>query len=436
MKRPACLFPALLCFAALAGGEAFSAERIETLNEGETFPAEDFAAGALLREVARHQRTGDFEASWRAWMAFLAHPGRNRVDLDSFTACFLHKGCVPPGQLGALLGKSKDEVRGLASFCPHWRELREDIVGAAGDDPEVAAEVDGQLELIRSRGFWGSCAEWHSRQLAELHDRPVLRLAPSPQVLPIIFQEYSKGGVWPMAEVSFAGRTLRTLVDTGTSITSGEGADSPLASHAFDGSRLTSIVVLTSNGLQNETLIRVSSLSLGSNTFNQVLVTLAAERTNPEIGHILGMNVLLRHSAVCFDWSRAELHLGAIGPCGNGLELDRVRLTGGFVLLVEIPMQDGSTLDALLDTGAVGTYCSRTFVDRNGGDRNFSFGQHPDFEAVCREPKPLRPGATPLAPIPGQSQAIISMETLLEFDAFGWELNPLKVYLVSKAPDV
>ena len=435
MKRPACLFSTLLCFAAFAGGEAFSAERIETLDEGEAFPAEDFAAGALLREVARHQRTGDFEASWRAWMAFLTHPGRNRVDLDSFTACFLHKGCMPPGQLGALLGKSKDEVRGLASFCPHWRELREDIVGAAGDDPEAAAEVDGQLELIRSRGLWGSCAEWHSRQLAVLHDRPVPRLVPSPQVVPIVFREYSKGGVWPAVQLSLVGQTLWPVPDTGTTTTSTQGADAPLAGLSSEGSRLTSTVVRTGKGLKDRDLFRVPFLRLGSSVFSQVLVNFSPKPTNPEIEHILGMNVLLRHSAVCFHWTKAELHLGAIGPCGNGLELDRVRLSGSFVLLVEIPMQDGSTLDALLDTGSVGTYCSNIFVERNGGKLGFSFGREPSFETECREPKPLLPGETPLGAIPGQSQARIGMETLLEFDAFGWELNPLKVYLVPKAPD-
>lgn len=435
MKRPAGLFPALLCFAALAGGEAFSSERVETLNEGEAPPAEDFTAGALLHEVVRHQRIGDFEGSWRAWMAFLAHPGRNSVDLDFFTACFLHKGCASPGYLGALLGKSKDEAHGLASFCPHWRELREDVVEEAGGDPEVAAEVDEQLELIRSRGLWGSCAEWHDRQLAVLHDRPVPRPAPSPQVVPIVFQEYSEGGVWPAVQLSLVGRTLWAVPDTGTTTSSTEGADAPLAGLSSKGSFLTPTVVRTGRGLKNEDLFRVPFLRLGSGVFNQALVSFSPKPTNPEIEHILGMNVLLRHSAVCFHWPKKALHLGAIGPCGAGLELDQARLTGSLVLPVEISMRDGSTLDALLDTGSVGTYCSNIFVERNGGELKFSFGREPGFEAVCRKPKPLTPGATPLGAIPGQSQARIGMETLLNFDAFGWELNPLKVYLVPKAPD-
>ena len=96
----------LLVLAALAGGEALSFE------EGE--------AGLLLREIEGTQEIGDFEGAWRAWMDFLAHPGRNEPNIDDFSACFLKHGCPRPGGLGAMLGKSRDEARNLASFCPDW----------------------------------------------------------------------------------------------------------------------------------------------------------------------------------------------------------------------------------------------------------------------------------------------------------------------------
>ena len=75
------------------------------------------------------------------------------------------------------------------------------------------------------------------------------------------------------------------------------------------------------------------------------------------------------------------------------------------------------------------------FFDRNGGERIFSFGTHADFRVKCRKPRSRRPEATPLAPLPGQHQAQIGMETLLKFEAFGRELNPIRVYLVLKTPD-
>ncbi len=406
--------PALLAFAALAGGEAPSYE--------------DREAGALLLRIADAQRIGNFEGAWHTWEAFLAHPGRNEPYLDDFSTCLLKHGCPEPGPLGAMLGRSRDEARNLTSFCPHWHRLLQSL----GNKPESAE----QLDLIRSRGLARTCQEWYERQLAKLHERPVIRPEPKMQVVPILFQEPVEGRVFPNVRMSFGDHAPWVLVDTGSTTTTAFGAGSPLGAYLLSmGTRLTSIDVRTTHGLRNADVFRAPALRLGVGTFNQVLVDIMAERIAPEVEHLLGMNMLLRYPAVCFHWTGGRLHLGAAGPCGAGVQLDGVRLIGGFVFAMELPMRDGSTLDVGLDTGAPGTYCSTIFFDRNGGERTFSFGPDERFRATCREPRPLGPGATPLAPLPGQHQANIGMETLLEFEAFGWELNPLRVYLVPKTPD-
>ena len=404
------------------------------LTGGAALAKQDYAAGALLREAARHQEQGDLEASWRAWMAFMAHPGRNQPDLKSFAACFFLHGCAEIGTLGALLGKSREEAAALDSFCPQWRDFRADI--QANYKPEEATELLGHLDFIRDRAVDGSCPDWRAHQLALLHDQPAPRPAPPPQIVPIEFRRYSTGGVWPVVRASFDGREVWMLPDTGTTVstTSAEPEDSPLAERLTATPRLAIVTTRTGNGPISEDAHRAASLQLGRTELRQVTVHVSRRRINPEIGPILGMNVLLRYAAVCFHWPKMELHLGGLGPCGAGVELANARLTGGLQTMLQLPMPDGSTLDALLDTGSVDTSCSTIFAERNGGGLEFRFGEHPSFTAECQPPTPLTPGATPLAPLPGQAQARIGMDTLLRFEAFGWRLKPFKAYLTLRKP--
>ena len=87
---------------------------------------------------------------------------------------------------------------------------------------------------------------------------------------------------------------------------------------------------------------------------------------------------------------------------------------------------DGSPVAVLVDTGAIDTDCKEEFMARNG-DRPIRFGAHPALSARCRldSPYPILPHHPwPLA---------IGMDTLLEFEAFGWELDPFRMYFVPAA---
>ena len=150
---------------------------------------------------------------------------------------------------------------------------------------------------------------------------------------------------------------------------------------------------------------------------------------------IIGTSVLFRYPRICFDWANNVLHLGRLGTCGEGVQLDQVRLINGTSPVVRVQALDGAPMDVWLDTGANLTHCRDRFIQRMGGKR-FRFGAHPDFEALCvADSETNLLTASPEEKAYGASaiSALIGMDTLLKFDGFGWELNPYRVYLVPKS---
>ena len=335
------------------------------------------------------------------------------------------------GSLGSLLGKSKREAAELFSFCPHWRRQRA-VIEASGD-AEVIADAEQRLDFVRNRALLGSCFEWYEREMAVLHEAPVPQPVRKPMVLPIEFVvpvvpsvENLLDGEWPVIQVAVNGNRVSALVDSGAGTTAIKHENTPWVEILAGLEPLTTWDILAQGGIQEVEVFRLSNLKLGSGVFNELLVTGPKEPLVLDPGLTVGMNVLLGYPAVCFHWSEAELHLGDSGPCAAGVSPGNARLTGKFSIMLEIPMEDGSKLDVLLDTGALGSPCSQRLIDSNGGKWTYTFGLHPTLMTECTRVTDFPPV------VRGQFQALIGMATLRRFNAFGWELNPLRVYFVPK----
>ena len=377
--------------------------------------AEDWIADAM-----RHQRSGHLEAAWDALVEFHGHPGRNQLDIELFSECFVLPNCPRIGFLGALLGKSQRQAGNLEQFCPDWSAFFAGLLESS--DASERAEYEDMMDLVRTRGLDGSCREWHQREAALLHVNPVEQPALNPQVLPMGTRTHELGA-WPTVEISVAGNTTWALADSGSSFTWLSSLDSPLVRYLDDATPLTTSSTI-SNTLREA--LRVDSVRLGSHDLHEVVIDLPHEQPRVDVGYVLGMNVFLRYPAVCFHWTDARLHLGETGPCTGGALVEGARLLGNFVMVVGIPLPDGSYADALLDTGRFQTVCSETFVRLNNEADAFRLGMHPALVAECaaKEPGP--------AVLPGNFQILIGLDTFRRFDAFGWELNPLRVYFVPK----
>ena len=408
----------MLFFAAAVGGEEHRHERV--------------TPESLLKQAVHAQRMGNFEASWQSLMAFFAHPGSNDVDIGAFGEYFFPPRISAVWRLGSFLGKSKAAAGDLESFCPHWNKQRAQVrAEMAGESPEAVDTMLQEFDFIRSRAFQGSCAEWRRRQLIFLHEQPVARPRPVPQTVSMEFEQFAEGHVLPRVEISIAGQPVSAIADTGSSTTGVLTSDPTLLSYLSGAKFLQNTGSVTPQGTWEYTTLRAPGIRLGNSVFREVLVDRPVGAPRLEVGYVLGMNILLHYPSVCFDWRGSRLFLGILGPCRDGISADNAYVTGTFVLYLAVPLQDGSVLPVLLDTGATGTECSRAFVSANDGRRMFAFGPHPDQVAQCHD------SFDSFFPKVGSRfhQARFGTDTLTKFAAFGWELNPLKVYFVPKQTD-
>lgn len=380
-----------------------------------------------MREAMRSQKTGDFESVWRALAAFHGHPGSNEADIRTYVDCFMLPGCPDIGDLGAFLGKSRAEAGDLSRFCPHWNRQRARI--HAGDTVGLAVTETETLDMLHSRSLLGTCADWHNRQLNLLHAEPPLGPAPVQQVIPFELTDdpYSIRGL-PRADIAVDEHIVTAIVDTGNSMTGVTSNNAELLEYLSGAESLDIWPIMTSGGTKRYEILRGPSIRLGRTTFQDVLLDRPVDLADLEAGYILGMNVLLRYPMVCFDWQEARLFLGDLGPCAGGLSPDHAYLIDNFVLYVEVALPDGSVMPALLDTGSTATYCSKAFVKANNGRQHFVFSSRPALVGECE----VSDDVYFTSVIIRRKQIQIGMDTFRRFAAFGWELNPLRVYFVPK----
>ena len=393
----------------------------------ESHTEHDFTPESLMHEAMRSQEKGDFEAVWRALVAFHAHPGSNEADIRTYVDCFMLPSCPNIGVLGAFLGKSRAEAGDLSRFCPHWNKQRADI--RAGNAAGLAVAETETLDLLLSRSLRGTCAIWHSRQLKLLHAEPPFWPEPVHQVIPFELTEdrYSIRGL-PRSQIAVDGHLVPAIIDAGSARTGVISDNDTLLNYLSGADFLDIGPQMTPIGSRRYDVLRGPSIRLGQTTFQDILLDRPVGPARLEAGYILGMNILLRYPAVCFDWQESRLFLGDLGPCAGGLSPDHAYLIDNFVLYLDVSLPDASMMPALLDTGSTVTYCSKAFVEANNGRRKFAFGPHPELAGECEVSDDVYFSSVELR----RKQIQIGMKTLRQFAAFGWELNPLRVYFVPR----
>ena len=407
---------------------------------GEAHPSD--SPESLLWEVRQTHLGGDFESAWNAYMSFFRHPGRNQVDMMTFSYCFQQELCPDFARLGAHLGKTKSEFDSLGPFCPQWQDAwvadRERHL-----KPDATAETVEFFKTIPDRilrgGLGTDCAGWPEIMRQRLHDAPVNQSIAQPDVVPIRLTS-DKWGFRPEVKLRIGSSNAWALVDTGATGLLFQGDESFRNSLSIDGLEVVGVQRIFDISTR---AVRLPSLHLGHSHFRDVTVTLI--EANPELRDVLlGMTVLLRYKSVCFAWKEKRLYLGDLGPCAHGIKPNHAIVSPWFLPFVEVRTQHqdlSKTSDLpyahwkratsqswiVVDTGATRNYCSNAFASKTGG--RFKFGDN-DLTAAC-----TNVGGTVFEDSTIVLAGVIGMETLLKFDAFGWELNPFRLYFVPKAGD-
>ena len=182
------------------------------------------------------------------------------------------------------------------------------------------------------------------------------------------------------------------------------------------------------NGVEmRKRLVLLRDLELGSVSEDRVLGVAYEEASWKFLA--LGMDILLRHGSACFAWAQSTLYLGRLGPCEGGATPFDARLEPSSLKPVMlVPASDGTTVPVLVDTGARDNHCKRSLAMRLQGGA-LAFGDHPSLRATCGPD-----GKWPPMREDHPRSMTIGMETLSKFEAFGWELDPFRMYFVPRSP--
>ena len=362
--------------------------------------------------------SGNFESAWRAYEAFFAHPRRNFVHIETFARCFYFKHCPGIGVLGALLDKTPEDAAAFWSFCPDWPAMYPDEV------PDKLEEFRRVAESLVAAALGAPCSEWGSHHVRLLEEQPQLNSF-LPQIIALVPTDRAA----PSIDIEVNGRALTAMVDTGsTSIV----ANARGFAHEHDGLEYLSWSSGT-YGLRTlepkaVPLARLDEVRVGAETFKRLLATVL----NFHIGdkpvpadqkNIIGMNFLLKYGSVCFDWVKQLVYLGAMGPC-KGVASSTARFDGSLSFEVHVGGKRNPQAFALIDTGSDVTYCSAWFIKERSNEFNFAS----KLKGRCLFDEDIRFQDLDT----GGYQVVIGMDTLLQFAAFGWELNPFRVYFVPK----
>ena len=377
-------------------------------------------SGELLERVIAETESGNFESAWKTYEAFFAHPRRNSVPVEAFGRCFYGKKCFGIGALGALLDKTPEDAAGFWSFCPDWTSLYPD------ETPEKLEAAKRRFDGFIAAALGATCPEWASREVGLLEEQPHVNIF-TPQTIALV----PTGRGVPSIDIEVNGRPLTAMLDTGSSTNLMNAA---LFAHELDGIEYVSWSPGTYGLSMYEPeafpVARLEEVRVGAETFRRLLAALLEFHVDGELvpadkKNIIGMNLLLKYSAVCFDWVKRRVHLGTIGACA-GVAPSAARFNGSFQFEIHVEGERRQHAFATIDTGSDRTYCSAWFGE--GCEHEFSFGDHSGLKGRCTFDEGIHFGQ----PDTGDRQVVIGMDTLLQFAALGWELNPFRVYFVPK----
>ena len=391
------------------------------------------SAEPLLDEVMAAYRAGDLASVWSAFAAFFEHPLRNDLHIDAFSACFYEQQCPQPGVIGRILGKPRTEFsERIKGFCPRLRdpEVEAALLESGVSEPEISQWRKTYRRIVEN-GFNGTCEEWRREQLRLLWEtREVASVQLS--VLPMTWYESHPGGFRVAINAMVGSSPLWLGVDTGSTfgILRRPSPSFPTSQVSIEGGPTRSKGILE---YVYSTPARVASLRVGATEFQPFGLDVTDDEAlwNPhpvsEIGH-LGMDFLLRHRTVCFAWEEQRLYLGSVGPCAAGVQPRDALLLGSLAVGFEVEVRSGERFTVSVDTGAWHTNCSAAFAEAQAGNRAFSIGDHPSLAAECVFDEAVLYRQAEF----GFPQIYVRMNYLLRFRAFGWALNPLRVYFVPR----
>ena len=330
----------------------------------------------------------------------------------------------------AFSAHAEEEFWKLCSLkCPPYIGQLGWLVGASASDFRVLKEATNEIEDDAQRDVWRD----HLERFALAHlGQPIQSSRRQENTLPLYFLDDALVDRRPWTPIR-AGNSqsyVWAIIDTGRALVYFEQHLAEKESFQY---RVVRDIFSTEEWDGRPVRLRhvvVENLTLEYHFKEPLLGGMYDSKTPVGLRGTMALGTLplLRHGAVCFDWESRVLHLGYLGPCSRASRIKPFKAwlqSHSLIPHVEVRRNDGSSLIALIDTGADPNLC-KTFASGEEPQTHLSFGEHPSLNAACT---------------PGEARIIddhvhdmvIGMETLSQFSAFGWELNPFQMYFVPKS---
>ena len=355
----------------------------------------------MVSEVRAAVRVGDFASAWEAYRGVFPLALFNESAHASLNEHCPPTDCPDIGQLAWLLGKSRSDLGFLdeavkklspPQLVESWRAFFESTVYAYVG-PDRRSDRQGPNEV------------WLYSYPSKYNDqRPLVRMR--------MADTYDE--IW-------------ALLDTGGFVS--EVSKNFATSRGIEYLALTALQTYRrlDRSEENARKVAFKGVVLGESTEALLPGRVRFDPEDETESAVLGASLLLRYDALCFAWEDKVLYLGGLGPCARA---QRLAATGAELHIstilpsVVLPLANGRTATVLVDTGAGRNVCKASLAKELAGTA-LKFGTHPLMAARCHPESVLIMDDY-------MFDMVITMETLSTFAAFGWELNPFRMYFVPR----
>ena len=355
----------------------------------------------MMSEVRAAVRVGDFESAWEAYRGVFPLALFNESAYAALNELCPPTDCPDIGQLAWLLGKSRSDLGFL----------------------DEVLEALSHPQLVES---WRAYFEFLAYAYVGPDRRPKRK---GPNEVSLYYPLGNEENKRPLAAVRMADGLdyLWAMVDTGTyrALVREDRAVSNAIEYRALGAPST--VRLWHGAETSMRTVVFKKLLLGSSGEDFVPGTLEIRPESAHYALLLGASLLLRYDNVCFALKDNVLYLGQSGPCGRANRLGAIGAhlpPGQLRPSIEIRMAEKGKVTALIDTGSDVNLCKASLAKALAGTA-VKFGPHPLMAARCN------PDWTQVTE-DHVYDMVIGMETLWQFAAFGWELNPFRLYFVPR----
>lgn len=336
------------------------------------------AVAATLARLVDHCPARDLPRLWGLYMELFAHPDASQITYPELRP--IMQRCEGVGLVAWVLGKGRATLDVLDGFQPAWEE------------PDIWRT-------------WRHMQRHYLPESGRRHFLPAASLPLSGDAGPTPSPFHAE----PYVKLSFGSHDGKGLVDTGATFSVFPDMQDRFPHLDPLSGSVRHHLTLADGSSEPFSTFAVPGARIGDEWYRPFVVVSGAGLDY--LPPVVGMSFLLRFAAVCFSWHEAVLHLGELGPCSKGVPSTDWFFSHGLGITTTVADVPGA--QTMIDTGAHHSMCPKSF-----------------FHLAVRRYTVHRGTVEVTCEYDDVHIALLGMDTLRRFSAFGWTRDPLQVVFV------